>query len=177
MERKNIFGELLKFADTIPSVHSSCFIASGARIIGEVQLEEGVSVWFNSVLRGDISRIVVGRFTNIQDLCLLHVDRGQPCEVGEYVVVGHMAILHACSVGNSCLIGMGARILSGAKIGDGCIIAAQAVVLEGKEIPPNTLVAGVPAKVIRSVSPEEVQGIKDWAIRYNELAQLYLTSP
>jgi len=177
MNKKNVSGELLEFAGTFPNIHSSCFIASGARLIGNVHLGEGVSVWFNSVLRGDISRIHVGRFTNIQDLCLLHVDREQPCEVGEYCVVGHMAILHACSVGNYCLIGMGARILSGATVGDGCIVAAGAVVLEGKEIPPNTLVAGVPAKLIRSVSKKEVDGIKDWARRYNELAQQYLNSP
>lgn len=174
--KEGIFGHTLPFEGKVPSLSGGVFVAPGALVMGEVSLAEGVSVWYNAVLRGDISRISVGRYSNIQDLCLLHVDRDQPCTVGDFVVVGHMAILHGCSVGNSCLIGMGSRLLSGSIVGDGCIIAAGAVVLEGTRIPPNSLAAGIPAKVIRRVEDTEVKAITEWAQRYYELSQRHLAS-
>ncbi len=176
MNGNNFRGQILAFEDATPRAHSSVLIADGARVIGDVTLAEGVSVWYNAVLRGDICGIRVGKFTNIQDLCLVHVDRDQPCTIGEYVVVGHSAILHACTVENSCLIGMGAKVLSGAIIGDGSIIAAGAVVLEETVIPPRSLAVGIPAKVLRNVTDEEVTDIKEWALRYNELASRHIRS-
>ena len=146
------------------------YIACGAVVIGDVTLGDHSSVWYNAVLRGDINRIEVGHHTNIQDNAVLHLADDYPCVVGNYVTIGHSAIVHACTVGNEVLIGMGAMILDGAVIGDQCLIGAGALVTMGTEIPPGSMVMGSPAKVIRALEPEERAQLKSWAVKYVENA-------
>lgn len=156
-----------------PKIHPTAFIAQGAQLIGAVTLEEGASVWFNAVLRADINEIKVGKRSNIQDGSVLHVENDVPCLIGEDVVIGHAAVVHACTIEDNCLIGMGSTILNRARIGKGSLVAAGAVVLEKTMVPPGSLVAGVPAKVVRSLRKEEIQGIRDWAEKYRQLAEVY----
>ena len=169
-------ANIVAFGGHEPELDEPSFAAPGAWIIGEVQLASHASVWFGSILRGDINRISVGAFSNIQDLCVMHVAHDLPCTVGEYVTVGHNAVLHGCAVGRECLIGMGARVLDGAVVGDGSIIAAGAPVLEGMEIPPGTLAAGVPAKVKREVTAKERAAILRSAENYWGYAERFLAA-
>lgn len=145
-------------------------IASGAKVIGDVQLADGVSIWYNAVLRADSDRICIGKNTNIQDNCVLHVDHGFPCVVGENTIVGHGAILHGCTVGNNCTIGMGAIVLNGAVIEDNCLIAAGALVVQNAHIPAGSLVMGSPGKVRRELSREEIEHQHQSALHYRQLA-------
>jgi carbonic anhydrase/acetyltransferase-like protein (isoleucine patch superfamily) len=124
------------------------------------------SIWYHAVARGDINRIVIGRHTNIQDNAVLHLADDYPCLIGDYVTVGHSAIVHACTVGDECLIGMGATILDGAVVGEQSLIGARALVTQRTEIPPGSLVMGSPAKVVRMLSAEERAGLKHWAEKY-----------
>ncbi len=132
-------------------IDPSAFIAPGAIVLGDVHLGHESSVWYNAVLRGDTDRITIGAQTNIQDLTMIHADPGVPCMVGDRVTVGHRVILHGCTIEDDCLIGMGAIVLNGAVVGRGSVIGAGAVVLEGMNIPPGSLVVGLPAKVLRPV--------------------------
>jgi carbonic anhydrase/acetyltransferase-like protein (isoleucine patch superfamily) len=132
------------------------WIAPTATVIGKVTLGEGVGVWFGVVIRGDQERITIGRDSNIQEHSVLHTDMGFPLTVGAGVTVGHRAILHGCTIGDNVLIGMGAMVLNGARIGDNCLVGAGALVTEGKEIPPGSLVIGMPAKVARALSADEI---------------------
>ncbi len=154
-------------------VHESAFIAEGARLIGDVTVGEGCGVWYNAVLRGDRAEVVLGKGSNVQDCAVLHVDHGTPCIIGEYVTIGHTAIVHACTVGDHALIGMGATILNGAKIGKGAMIAAGALVTKGAEIPEYSLAVGVPAKVVRKLTPEEIAHNERNAAEYVEEAAEY----
>jgi carbonic anhydrase/acetyltransferase-like protein (isoleucine patch superfamily) len=129
----------------------NCYIAPGARLIGNVTLAEEVGIWFNAVLRGDNEPIVIGPGSNVQDGCVLHTDPGFPMTIGADVTVGHCAILHGCTIGDGTLIGMGAVVLNGATIGTGCLIGANALVTEGREIPDHSMAVGQPARVIRPV--------------------------
>lgn len=156
-----------------PSVHPSVFVAEGAYLIGDVRLARDVSIWFNSVLRADINLIEIGERTNIQDGCVLHVTHEYPVRIGSDVTVGHRAIVHGCTIGDCCLIGMGSVILDNAKVGSYSLIAAGAVVREGFHVPEGVLVAGVPAKVIRPLSEEEKRAIKESALHYVEYAKGY----
>ncbi len=149
-----------------PTVGKSVYIAKGAVVLGDVTLGDGASVWYNAVLRGDINRIVVGAGSNIQDNSVLHLADDFPCILGDYVTVGHSAIVHACTIGDECLIGMGAVILDGAEIGAQCLIGAKALVTQHTKIPPGSLVLGAPAKVVRSLTAEERAGLKHWADKY-----------
>ena len=137
--------------DPEPSVHESAWVAPSADVIGDVELGENASVWYSCVLRGDIAPIRVGADTNIQDLTMVHVDVDRPCVIGERVGIGHRAIVHGCEVHDDATIGMGAVVLTDAVVGEGSLVAAGAVVTEGMEVPPNSLVVGVPGKVIREV--------------------------
>ena len=132
------------------------WVAPDAFVIGSVRLGQGVGIWFGAVLRGDNEPIVIGRNTNIQEHCILHTDMGFPLTVGEVCTVGHRAVLHGCTVGDNCLIGMGAIVLNGARIGDNCLIGAGALVPEGREIPAGSLVLGMPGKVARPLSADEI---------------------
>jgi gamma-carbonic anhydrase len=137
-----------------PTIADDVFIAPGAVIVGDVEIGAGSSVWFNAVLRGDVAAIRVGRGTNIQDLSLLHVDRGNPCIVGNNVTIGHNAIVHGTVLEDDVTIAMGAIVLSRSHIGRGAVIAAGAVVPEGMQVEPGALMAGVPAVMKRSLNPE-----------------------
>lgn len=152
-------------------ISDSVFVAEGARIIGDVTLEDNVSIWYNAVLRGDDHPIVVGKDSNIQDGAVLHVGMGHSCTIGEGVSVGHGAIVHGCTIGNNTVIGMGAIVMNGAKVGSDCIIGAGAIVTEGMEIPDHTVAVGAPAKKMRPIKEDESVHNKWNARHYIELAR------
>ncbi|MFD7427956.1 gamma carbonic anhydrase family protein [Streptomyces sp. NPDC091387] len=156
-----------------PDIDASAFTAPTSVVIGEVTMAAGSSVWYHAVLRADCGPIVIGAGSNIQDNCSVHVDPGFPVTVGERVSVGHNAVLHGCTVEDDVLIGMGATVLNGAHIGTGSLIAAQALVPQGMRVPPGSLVAGVPAKVKRQLTQEELDGVKFNAVGYVELAKAH----
>jgi carbonic anhydrase/acetyltransferase-like protein (isoleucine patch superfamily) len=137
--------------ERIPKIEPSAFIARGAIVIGDVTLGKDASVWYNAVLRGDTDVIVIGESTNIQDLSMVHADPGVPCVVGNRVTVGHRVILHGCTIGDDCLIGMGSIVLNKVTIGHGSVIGAGALLLEGTEVPAASLVVGSPARIVRPV--------------------------
>lgn len=159
---------VLSVSGATPDLHPSSFVAAGARLLGDVTLAEGASVWYNAVVRADSAAIVLGAGSNLQDNVSVHVDAGKPVVIGENVSVGHNAVVHGCTIGDGSLIGMGSVILSGAQIGSGCLIAGGAVVLEGTVIPDGSLVAGVPAKVRRELTDDERAGILRNAQVYRE---------
>lgn len=169
----NLEQRLEKFLDRKPTLHSSAFVAPGATVIGDVTLEENASVWFHATLRADINCIKIGRGSNIQDGAVIHLADDFPTLVGEYVTVGHKAILHACTVEDEVLVGMGAIILDGAKIGARSIIGANALVTQNMEIPSGSLVLGSPAKVVRTLSQDEQRALKSWAEKYVALSRHY----
>ncbi|HEY9785966.1 MAG TPA: gamma carbonic anhydrase family protein [Candidatus Obscuribacterales bacterium] len=164
---------LIPFEGFEPKFEKDVFIAPSAILIGRVSLRRGASVWFNSVLRGDINAIEIGDQTNIQDGCLLHVTHRHPLIVGKRVTVGHGAILHGCKVESDCLIAMGAVVLDHAVIGQNSIVAAGCVVSPGKEIPPRSLVMGVPGKVVRELTDEDVAQIEKGWQNYSEYSRIY----
>ena len=149
------------------------WVAPGARLIGDVVLESGASVWFNTVIRGDNERITVGRGSNVQDNCVLHTDPGYPLVIGTDCTIGHRAILHGCMIGDETLIGMGATVLNGARIGKGCLIGAGALIAERKEIPDGALVMGAPGKVVRMLDAEAQEGLRAAARGYREKMRRY----
>ncbi len=155
----------------IDDIKDAAFISARASITGTVSLGKDSSVWHNATLRGDLERIEVGERTNIQDGAVLHVGYGLPCLVGDDVTVGHGAIVHGCRIGDRCLIGMGSILHNGAEIGEECIVGAGSLVTEGKKIPPRSLVLGSPARVVRSVTDEEVAKILGSAADYLRLAR------
>lgn len=159
-------ASVLPLEDDVPALHPDAFVADGARLVGAVTLGDRASVWYNAVLRGDGAPITVGAASNLQDNVSVHVDAAHPVEIGEHVSVGHNAVVHGCRIGDGSLIGMGSVVLSGAVIGAGSLVAAGAVVLEGTQIPPRSLVAGVPAKVRRELTDEEVAALRANAERY-----------
>ncbi len=156
------------------NIDKTVFVAEGAKIIGDVTIGEGSSIWFNAVVRGDEYPIKIGAYSNVQDNAVLHVGEGYSCTVGDKVSIGHGAIVHGCEVGDGTLIGMGATILNGAKIGKNCIIGAGALVTEKKVIPDNSIVMGVPGKVIREMTEEDMESRKRNIKVYSEAAQKYL---
>ncbi|MCB1354210.1 MAG: gamma carbonic anhydrase family protein [Rhodobacteraceae bacterium] len=149
------------------------WVAPGARLMGRVELRKGASVWFNAVLRGDNEPIIVGADSNVQDGSVLHTDMGFPLTIGRCCTIGHMAILHGCTIGDFSLIGMGATVLNGAVIGKNALVGAGALVTEGKEIPDGTLAVGRPAKVVRELSAEEIEGLAKSAERYRANMQRF----
>mgnify|MGYP006163709393 FL=1 len=152
------------------------WVAPNAVVVGDVTLEKNTSIWFNSTLRGDVENIYIGEGSNIQDGCVLHTDPGYPLKVGKNVTVGHLVMLHGCSVGDNSLIGIGAVILNNAKIGKNCIIGANALITENKIIPDNSLVVGSPGIVIRKVTNKEINLIKENGIRYQNNWKKYSKS-
>ena len=161
------------YLDAKPNLHPTAYVAPGADVIGDVTLAEESSVWFQTVLRGDINRIVIGPRSNVQDGTVVHLADDCGTFVGELVTVGHKAILHACTIADEVLVGMGAIVLDGAEIGARSIIGAGALITGGKKIPPGSLVLGSPAKVVRTLSLEEQAGIKVWAEKYVALSRAY----
>ncbi|MGB4704327.1 MAG: gamma carbonic anhydrase family protein [Candidatus Saccharicenans sp.] len=150
-------------------IHPESFVAEKAVIVGRVILKKGASVWYNAVLRADLADIVIGEYSNIQDNCVVHVDYETPTILGDYVTVGHGAILHACKIGNNTLIGMGAIVLDRAIIPDSCLVAAGALVPPGKTFPEGSLILGSPAKVARTLTREEIEHLRDHALSYYEI--------
>jgi carbonic anhydrase/acetyltransferase-like protein (isoleucine patch superfamily) len=164
----------VEFSGKKPLLGANVFVAPGAFLIGDVRLGESSSVWFNSVLRGDINRVVVGQHTNIQDNSICHVADDYACVVGNYVTVGHRAILHGCTIGDEVLIGMGAILMNGVTIGQQSIIGAGALLTEGLSVPAGSLVYGAPAKVSSKLGETERKKIRVWAEKYCRLAETYL---
>ncbi len=156
-----------------PTIHGTAWIAPNATILGDVTLGEESSVWYAAVLRGDINRIVIGPRSNVQDGSVIHLADDYPTVVGELVTIGHKAILHACTVGDEVLVGMGAIVLDGAEIGARSILGAGALVTGGKKIPPGSLVLGSPAKVVRALTLDEQSEIRGWAEKYVALSRAY----
>ena len=156
-----------------PRIHSTAFVVPGATVVGDVTLGEESSVWYGAVLRGDINRIVIGARTNLQDGVIVHLANDYAAIVGELVTVGHGAIVHACTVDDEVVVGMGAIILDGAEIGARSIIGANALVTAGMKIPPGSLVLGSPARVTRPLSLDEQAKIKTWALKYVENAKRF----
>jgi gamma-carbonic anhydrase len=163
-------GDLDKQLDTFlrakPKLGAGVYIAKSAAVMGDVRMGDHSSVWYNATVRGDINYIEIGHHSNVQDNAVLHLADDLPCILGNYVTVGHSAIVHACTVGNEVLIGMGAIILDGAVIGDQSLIGAKALVTQGTKIPAGSLVLGSPAKIVRALTAEERAGLKHWADKY-----------
>jgi carbonic anhydrase/acetyltransferase-like protein (isoleucine patch superfamily) len=162
--------------DKRPKISDGAYVAPTASVIGDVTVGEGSGVWFGAVVRGDSNRIRIGRRTNVQDLCILHVDGENQLSIGDDVTIGHRAILHGCTISDRVLIGMGAIVMNGAKVGSDSIIGAGALVTERTEIPPGSLAIGFPAKVRRALIEDETLAIKTSAVHYSENAALYKKS-
>lgn len=170
-------GKLIyPFEGTWPSIDKTVFLAPGAMVVGRVEIGPHSSVWYNTVVRGDVDVVRIGSQTNIQDSSVLHGDVGVPLLIGNRVTVGHMVILHSCVVEDEAFIGMGATVLGGARIGAGAVVAARALVLQGQEIPPGMLAMGSPAKVVRALSEEEQKKFRAAAERYMKMAQTHARS-
>ena len=162
-------GSFLPFES--PDLSAAAFVAGTATVIGRVEVGAGSSIWYSAVVRGDVERIAIGLGTNVQDGAILHGDPGQPTILEEYVTVGHRAVVHSAHVERGCLIGIGAVVLDGVRVGRGSIIGAGAVVT--KDVPPRSLVAGVPGKVLRQLSEAEAEELIDHAKRYEKLARVH----
>ena len=162
------------YRDKKPEVAKGAFIAENASIVGEVSIEEEASVWFNAVMRGDIASIRLGKRSNVQDCVAVHVDYDVPTIIGENVTIGHGAIIHGCTIGDRCIIGMGAIVLSNSKIGNDCIVGAGSVVTERKEFPSGSLIIGTPARVVRKLTEDEKNAILENARHYVEISREYL---
>ncbi len=156
-----------------PDVDPSAWIADSAQVMGRVTLAGDVSVWFGTVIRGDTESITIGRGSNIQDGTVMHADVGMPIVLGEDVTVGHKVMLHGCTIGDETLIGIGAVVLNGAKIGRNCLVGAGALVTEGKEFPDGSMIIGSPAKAVRSLTPEQMQGLRQSARHYVQNARRF----
>ena len=143
-----------------PKISDSAWLADSAQVMGNVELADDVSIWFGVVIRGDTETIRIGRRTNIQDMSVLHADIGMPLTLGEDVTVGHQVMLHGCTIGDGSLIGIGAVVLNGAKIGKNCLVGAGSLVTEGKEFPDGSMILGSPAKVVRQLTSEQLQGLR-----------------
>ena len=164
---------ILPYKTHAPRIHPTVFVAPTAVVIGDVEIEEGASVWFGAVLRGDMAPIRIGAGTNIQDNCTLHTDIDTPLIIGPGVTVGHNAVVHGCTIEADCLIGMGALVLNRAKVLNGSIIAAGSVVRQGSAIGPGQLAAGTPAAIKKPLSAEATATIVDAQIHYRHLAEVY----
>ena len=156
-----------------PRVAASAWVADTAQVIGNVVLGENASVWFGTVVRGDTEAITIGAGTNIQDASVLHADFGQPLVIGERVTVGHQVMLHGCTIGDETLIGIGAIVLNGARIGKNCLVGAGSLVTEGKEFPDGSMIMGTPAKVVRQLTLEQIEGLRLSAQHYIDNARMF----
>jgi len=154
-----------------PSIAASAFIADSAQVMGDVTIADEASVWFGTVIRGDTDTICIGQGTNIQDLCVLHADPGAPLTLGAGVTVGHQAVLHGCTIGDHSLIGIGAVVLNGAHIGEHCLVGAGALVTEGKRFADGSLIFGSPARVVRLLTSDQIEGLHTSARHYVEQAR------
>ena len=167
--------QLKTFLGARPKLGTDVYIAPGAVVLGDVTLGNKSSVWYNAVLRADINRIVVGHHTNVQDNAVLHLADDYACVLGNYVTVGHGAIVHACTVQDEVLVGMGATLLDGVLVGAQSIIGARALVTQGMQVPAGSLVLGTPAKIVRELTPQERAGLIGLAEKYVEVSAYYLS--
>lgn len=165
---------IIPFLQHEPHIHTSSFIAPSADVIGRVTIGEEASIWYNATLRGDINDITIGPRSNVQDNACVHLADEYGCHVGELVTIGHSAIIHACTIADECLVGMGSVILDGAEIGPRCIVGAGALVTGGKIFPEGSLILGSPAKVVKTLSAEEQANIKNWALKYVRQSRLFI---
>ncbi len=165
------FMAIYQLGDHIPRIASGAWVADSAQVIGRVALADGSSVWYGAVLRGDNEWITIGARSNVQDGSVLHTDMGSPLTLGDDVTVGHQVMLHGCTVGDGSLIGIQAIVLNGARIGRNCLVGAGAIVTEGKEFPDNSLIIGAPAKVIRELTPQQIERFRSGAAHYVDNAQ------
>ncbi len=164
---------LYQLDDHIPQLDATAWVADSAQVIGNVELAEGASVWFGAILRGDSEPLRIGKGSNVQDGTVIHADPGFPTTLGENVTVGHQVMLHGCTVGDGSLIGIQAVVLNGAKIGKHCLVGAGALVTEGKEFPDGSMILGSPAKVVRQLTPEQIEGLQRVAKHYVQNALRY----
>lgn len=164
---------IIPYDSVAPKIDDSVFIAPTAAVIGDVEIGEGSSLWFSTVVRGDFQSIKIGRNTDIQDNATIHVMADVPTEIGNEVIIGHNAIVHARKIGNNCLIGMGSIILGYTEIGDNVIIGAGTMLTQHKKIPSNSLVYGNPAQLIRSLREDEIQALHESAMNYQKIAEKY----
>ncbi|MFC3110440.1 gamma carbonic anhydrase family protein [Undibacterium arcticum] len=167
---------IYQLGDAAPAIDPSAYITDSASIIGKVSIGTGASVWFGVTIRGDNEAIVIGANSNVQENCILHTDMGYPLTIGDNVSVGHQAMLHGCTIGDGALIGIQAVILNGAVIGKNCLVGAGALVTEGKNFPDNSLIIGTPAKVVRTLSEEEIANLQGNAANYVERGQFFRTN-
>jgi carbonic anhydrase/acetyltransferase-like protein (isoleucine patch superfamily) len=156
-----------------PQLAEGAWVAESAEVIGKVELHKNASVWPKVVIRGDNDLIQIGEGSNVQDTSILHTDPGYPLTIGKDVTIGHQVMLHGCTIGDGSLIGIGAVVLNGAKIGRHCLVGAGALITEGKEFPDGSMILGTPAKVVKTLSPEQMNGIQEIAGRYVKNAQRY----
>jgi gamma-carbonic anhydrase len=156
-----------------PDTSNAAFVAANATVVGDVKLGANSSVWYGCVLRGDIQSIEIGEGSNVQDLACVHLADDFGVKVGRYTTIGHSAIIHACEIGDECLIGMGATILDGAVIGDRCIVGANALVTQRFVAPPGSMILGSPAKVVRPLKENELNGLRGWAEKYVQVAKAH----
>ncbi len=159
--------------DVSPRIDGSAWVAETAQVIGNVELAQDVSIWFGTVMRGDNEPLRVGNGTNIQDGSVLHSDRGKPLTIGANVTVGHKVMLHGCTIGDGALIGIGAIVLNGARIGKNCLVGAGALVTEGKEFADGSMIIGSPAKAVRDLTPEQIEGLRQGALAYVDNARRF----
>lgn len=162
---------LYQLGEHIPQIHETAHIADSADVIGQVEMAENSSVWYGVVVRADTDRIRIGRGSNIQDNSVLHTDAGIELVIGENVTVGHQCMLHGCSIGDGSLIGIGAIVLNRARIGRHCVVGAGALVTEGKEFPDYSMILGSPAKVVKTLTPEEAERFQHGAVHYVDNAR------
>lgn len=156
-----------------PQVHATAWVADSAQVMGNVTLGEDASVWFGTVVRGDTESIAIGAGSNVQDASVLHADFGKPLVIGERVTVGHQVMLHGCTIGDESLIGIGVVVLNGARIGKNCLVGAGALVTEGKEFPDGSMILGSPAKAVRQLTPEQIEGLRLSARHYVDNARRF----
>ncbi len=164
---------IVPYKEIYPDVEQALFIAANATIVGDVTLGSDTTVWYSATLRGDMAPITIGRGTNVQDNAVIHVNNGMPTHLGENITVGHGAILHACTIGSGTLVGMGAIVLDGATVGEDSLVAAGAVVPPNKSYPPRSLLMGSPAKVVRELTAEELEGMATNVAHYIELGEIF----
>ena len=164
---------IVEYQGKRPVVGKNTFLAPNSTVIGDCRIGEDCGIWFNAVIRADVSSVDIGKNTNIQDGCVIHCDHGYPVRIGDGVTVGHNAILHGCTIGDSCIIGMGSTILDGASIGKNSIVGANSLVTSGKSFPENSLIMGSPARVVRTLSEQETASIKQSAHGYVDLKEAY----
>ena len=164
---------IIPYKSVAPKIDPSVFLAPSATVVGDVEIGEGASIWFNAVVRGDFQPLRIGKNTNVQDNAVIHVMANVPTEIGDDVTIGHNAIIHARKIGNNCLVGMGSIILGYTESGDNVVIGAGTMITQHKKIPSNSLVYGNPAQIIRALREDEIEALHDSALDYRKVAENY----